>query len=211
MSDLHNDKEHLNQWSHYEASTQNVADDKLNLNEPPQTETGGVHPRRGLVHRFFILYGTVAGLTTAMLGLGHFLALAIEHLPAGTNEAIRYCISMYLIGMCGLLVFTELEWFSFITGSRILTNWISRGMAYVFMSLLSIDQASLSSAIQTHARELQFIRVTSYMLAGIGAGYIAMGVLCGQLVLNKCRKGYAMKKRDAGEKGKLVGNCSDIV
>ena len=137
--------------------------------------------------------------------------MAIEDLPDEVNEAVRYSLSVYLIVMCGLAVLTELEWFSFVIKSRLLTNWVSRGLIYIFMALLSIDQATLSET--TNKRELLFIINVSYAFAAIGVGYFGMGCLCMQLWLKKLRedhqirrKGGDLKKKDANRNNAIIQN-----
>jgi hypothetical protein len=140
--------------------------------------------------------------------------MAIEDLPDGVNEAVRYSLSLYLVVMCFISVLTELEWFSFIINSRLLTNWISRGFVYIFMAILSIDQASLGET--TNQRELDFITTISYLFGAIGLGYTVMGVFCMQLWLKKLReehqirfKGGRLKKRDAARNGEVIPNPFD--
>jgi hypothetical protein len=135
--------------------------------------------------------------------------MAIENVPDEVNAFVRYALSLYIVIMCCLAVLVELEWFSFIMNSRLLTNWISRGFAYIFIALLSIDQAMLG--ITTKQRELEFIIVVSYMLGVIGAGYIVMGVFCMQICLKRLReeheirtKGGRLKKRDAARNGDII-------
>ena len=140
--------------------------------------------------------------------------MAIEDLPDGVNEAVRYSLSLYLVVMCFISVLTELEWFSFIINSRLLTNWISRGFVYIFMAILSIDQASLGET--TNQRELDFITTISYLFGAIGLGYTVMDVFCMQLWLKKLReehqirfKGGRLKKRDAARNGEVIPNPFD--
>lgn len=118
--------------------------------------------------------------------------MAIEEIPAEVNEAIRYTLSVYLFIMCGLAILTELEWFSFIMKSRILTNWVSRGLIYIFMALLSIDQVTLSTT--RNETEMEFIMGVSYSFAAVGSGYVVMGLLCMQFWLKKLREQYQLRK-----------------
>lgn len=143
------------------------------------------------------------------------LGMAIENLPAEVNEAVRYSLSVYLIILCGLSILTELEWFPFIVKSRLLNNWISRGFVYIFMALLSIDQASLSET--TNEKELKFIKMVSYCFAAVGAGYSLMGMLFMQIWLKRLRedhgirrKGGQLKKRDAARNHEIIQNPKDM-
>lgn len=142
--------------------------------------------------------------------------MAIEDLPDEVNEAVRYSLSLYLVVMCFLAVLTELEWFQFVTKSRVLTNWISRGLLYIFMALLSLDQSSLSAT--TNRRELDFIITVSYLFGAVGSGYSVMGLLCMQLWLKKMReeheircKGGQLKKRDMIRNGGIVSDPLNVL
>lgn len=142
--------------------------------------------------------------------------MAIEDLPDEVNEAVRYSLSLYLVVMCFLAVLTELEWFQFVTKSRVLTNWISRGLLYIFMALLSIDQSSLTAT--TNQRELDFIITVSYLFGAVGLGYSVMGLLCMQLWLKKMReeheircKGGQLKKRDMIRNGGIVSDPLNVL
>ena len=108
------------------------------------------------------------------------------------NDGIRYGISIYLIFFCILAIAIEVEYFQFIRQSKVLMNWISRGLAYIFMALLSLDQASLGET--NSETELAFIKHVSYAFGVIGAGYFAMGCLCFQVWLGKLREGYDRRK-----------------
>ncbi len=137
--------------------------------------------------------------------------MAIETLPDEVNEVVRYSLSLYLVAMCFLAILNELEWFSFIVNSRLLTNWISRGFVYIFMALLSISEASLGET--TKQRQLDFITTISYLFGAIGLGYTFMGLLCFQIWFKKIREehdircqGGRLKKRDAARNGDIIVN-----
>lgn len=203
----------LNQWSKYESSTRPINDPGANAYGDQQAE---FNPRRTIMHKFFIFYSIIAGVSAFFLALGQFLGMAIEDLPDEVNEAVRYSLSLYLVVMCFLAVLTELEWFQFVTKSRVLTNWISRGLLYIFMALLSIDQSSLTAT--TNQRELDFIITVSYLFGAVGLGYSVMGLLCMQLWLKKMReeheircKGGQLKKRDMIRNGGIVSDPLNVL
>jgi len=206
-----NEDEALNKWEIY-ASTR---DDKISASQVQDdiidNQQAEFNPSRRFVHKIFVSYNAFAGICAGLLGLGQILGMAIEDLPDEVNEAVRYSLSVYLIIMCGLAVLTELEWFSFIIKSKLLTNWVSRGLVYIFMALLSIDQATLSET--TSQRELHFIINVSYAFTAVGVGYFGMGCLCMQLWLNKLRedhqirlKGSNLKKKDANRNNAIIQN-----
>lgn len=94
--------------------------------------------------------------------------------------------------MCFLSVLTELEWFSFIINSRILSFWVTRGLLYIFMGLLSLDQ--LHNGSKKSQNQTLFIKGVSYTFMGVGAGYTIMGVLCLQIVLKRIRLDYRARR-----------------
>ncbi len=121
--------------------------------------------------------------------------MAVEGIPEEVNVIVRYSLSLYLIVMCGLAVLNELEWFSFIIYSRLLTNWVSRGLFYIFMALFSFDQASISRT--SNKQELEFIKVVSYFFGSIGVGYVIMGAFCCQSRLNSFRDEHVKNTENA--------------
>mmetsp|Transcript_23150 Transcript_23150/g.34288 ORF Transcript_23150/g.34288 Transcript_23150/m.34288 type:complete len:221 (-) Transcript_23150:31-693(-) len=211
-----NENEALNSWEKYESQGSSKSGAfQTTVTDAFESQQAEFDPSRTCAHKIFVSYSAIAGIFAGLLGLGQFLGMAIEDLPAEVNEAVRYSLSIYLIIMCGLAVLTELEWFSFIIKSRLLTNWVSRGLVYIFMSLLSIDQASLGET--TNERELRFIKVVSYIFAAIGVGYFGMGCLCMQIWLSKLReehqirrKGGNLKKRDAKRNNAIIKNPKEF-
>ena len=113
----------------------------------------------------------------------------------GTNEAIRYVVSFYIILMCIMTIMVEMELH---TNSKILSLWITRGLVYIFIGVLALDQAELSQSVSE--TELLFIQVVSYMMMGLGCGYSVMGVLCMQIVLNRFRTDYQARNHVARNK-----------
>ncbi len=132
--------------------------------------------------------------------------MAIEQIPEGANESVRYSISLYLVAMCVIAVLNELEWFSFIVNSKLLTTWISRGFCYIFISLLSLDQASTSDSETTD--ELELIKGLSFIFAVIGLGYLLMGLFCCQIILNKLRAEHEMRCQEGQKKKESLKNKS---
>mmetsp|Transcript_17378 Transcript_17378/g.21243 ORF Transcript_17378/g.21243 Transcript_17378/m.21243 type:complete len:255 (+) Transcript_17378:198-962(+) len=158
----------------------------------PKMVSVNTNEHRSCLHVFFNLYGTFAGITAILLALGQMIGFAIEDLPDDVNQASRYIISLYLIVLCVISLLTELEWFSLITNSKLLTNWVSRGFTYIFMAVLSIDQASINTTASE--TEMLFIQVVSYVFVGIGTLYILMGLFCFQIVLGRLRADYQERR-----------------
>lgn len=90
--------------------------------------------------------------------------------------------------MCFLSLLTELEWFSFIINSKILSLWFSRGLLYAFMGILSLNQ--LHEGYEESPNHMLYIQSVSYIFIGIGVGYTIMGLLCLQAVLGRIKLDY---------------------
>ena len=60
----------LNQWSKYESSTRPINDPGANAYGDQQAE---FNPRRTIMHKFFIFYSIIAGVSAFFLALGQFL------------------------------------------------------------------------------------------------------------------------------------------
>ena len=123
-----------------------------------------------------------------MLGAAQFIGFTIEDIPENINQALQYCIAIYLILMCFLSLLTELEWFSFIVDSRILSLWVSRGLIYAFMGILSLNQ--LHEGYKKSPSQMIFIQGISSVFIAIGIGYTIMGLLCLQAIFGRIRLDY---------------------
>jgi hypothetical protein len=178
----------LEQWKQFETDQEEFRSERSNVSDGDD----GSIAKRKFFHKFFILYSAITVINAILLAIGQILGMTIEELPREMSEGIRYGISIYLIFFCILAVMIEIECFQFIRQSKILMNWISRGLAYIFMALLSVDQASLGGT--NSETELAFIKHVSYAFGVIGAGYFAMGCLCLQIWLGKLREGYDGRK-----------------
>ena len=111
-----------------------------------------------------------------------------------------------------LIMLIELEGGAMVTGSPILTNWITRGYLYAFVGLVSMEEnnvrptsATLTTLPLDYSAAL-FIETASTMMFVVGCIYAALGLVCGQRLYNKIRSDY--KKRLSDNK-KLFENGSD--
>ena len=205
--------ESLEQWSNYEAKAQQDLEQQVTQtrtssgrsntsSSTKSSTTTSFDTNRTCAHTFFISYAFLAMTTAVLLGLAQLLGFTIKDMPSDINQGLRYCISIYLILMCFLSVLTELEWFAFIINSRILSFWVTRGLLYIFMGLLSLDQ--LHNGSKKSQNQTLFIKSVSYIFMGVGAGYAIMGVLCFQIVLKRIRLDYRARRY-----GYKTSNCDN--
>lgn len=198
----------MDSWSKYEAESKEQQTKVEEHNESVQQykeDMEDFYPGRRFLHIVFIFYSFLTIVTACLLALGQFMGMTVEKFKdvdfEGPNEAIRYVVSLYIILMCIMTVMVEMELH---TNSKILNLWITRGLVYIFIGVLALDQADLSTTISES--ELLFIQIMSYVMMGLGCGYSIMGVLCLQIVLNRFRTDYqarnhvARNKKKAGKK-----------
>jgi len=121
-----------------------------------------------------------------------------EDVGTNSNDILRYIISVYLLIMLFTAVIVELEWTLFIAESKLLIFWISRGMIYVFIGVLSLNQNQLYGTKNPFGES--FVNVLSYMMMSCGIGYTVMGTLCLQVFLNRCRFDFKARTHVAGQK-----------
>jgi len=181
-------------WSNYEQKSQQ----RLKQAEESMTQQNELYPKRGILHKIFILYSCIVGLTAALLGIGNFLTVFYEDVGTNSNDILRYIISVYLLIMLFTAVIVELEWTLFIAESKLLIFWISRGMIYVFIGVLSLNQNQLYGTKNPFGES--FVNVLSYMMMSCGIGYTVMGTLCLQVFLNRCRFDFKARTHVAGQK-----------
>lgn len=136
--------------------------------------------------------------------------MSVVYLPFTSLELL---LKFFLGSFSILIVLIELEWGGkLITGSALLTNWISRGYFYAFVGLVSLEEnnlqpttASLSTLPFDYSAAL-FIETSSTMMLVVGCCYSAFGLCCGQRYMNKVRSDY---KKRLSDKKKMFENGSD--
>ena len=122
------------------------------------------------------------------------------------NEWVHYILTIFIIAMCAMLVFTELEFGSIISGSKLLMFWPTRGLIYFFLGILSLEQKEISNPKDMAGGivTLKYLEIVSYIMIGCGIVYFCFGVLCFQIVLNKMREGYQARLLQSIEKRKKI-------
>jgi len=182
------------EWSNYEAKVQ----EKTDATAKYETQQNDLFPKRKILHKFFILYSLFVGLTALLLGIGNFLVVFYEDVGSDPNEFIYYVISVYLLLMCITAVLVELEYTMFVAESKVLIYWVTRGMIYVFIGVLSLNENQIYGTKNPFGES--FVTALSYTMIGCGVGYTLMGVVCLQLLLNKYRLDFKTRQHAAGEK-----------
>lgn len=191
------DDDSLSQWSSYETKVkqeqEKVQMEQRKNGRIARSSSGDPDAKRTFLHMLFIVYSGLTCISAILLCLAQFLGFTIQDLPSDINQGLRYAISMYLILLCLLSVLTELEWFPLVVNSRILTFWVTRGLLYVFMAILTLDQMHDDGSKKSE-NQILFIKFVSYAFTILGVGYMVMGVFCIQILLKRIRADYQERR-----------------
>jgi hypothetical protein len=149
-----------------------------------------LHPKRKCLHKFFIFISIITTLSALFMSVGQFIGIYFEQ-----EGAIQYVIRMYVISLCVITMFNELEFTKMVRESAMLRNWITRGVIYAFIGILGLEETEASPTSNHQdsvgrGQALTFILVIAWIMIGLGVLYFVMGVLCLQLVSNRLRADY---------------------
>ena len=115
---------------------------------------------------------------------------------------MQYVLRVYVILLCFLVVFNEMEWTKLTKNSPLLRIWISRGMVYGFIGVLGLEENEVSparSGMSETGRQaaLNYIKTVAWWMVAIGLLYLIMGALCLQLLYNRQRDDYKERLQKA--------------
>ena len=115
---------------------------------------------------------------------------------------VEWILRIYVNLLSLLMVLNELEWWKFTRESRILRNWVTRGMIYGFIGVIGLEQNDNStSRDDTNARGVDmgeiYIKAVAWIMIGSGFVYCLMGVACVQHVYNRQRADYEERMAQA--------------
>ena len=164
-------------------------------------------------HKMFVLFNVIAGFT----GLNNMVAQCIAMTYTG-DLFMEIVLRGYMIGFCLLVVLNEAEKTQFIRESKILSNWVSRGIFYTFLGSLGKNlydvgydnryrtNSGYSSSSYNRSSDYNgyygprmpstedfaewYIWMTSFFMFLIGAIYVLMGIFCMQRKLDQLRDQY---------------------
>ena len=114
---------------------------------------------------------------------------------------VQTMVMCYIIALCVIVILNELEWAKFIHDSAIFKTWITRGLFYAFIGLISmegIDAEDPSKNVGSIWRDtaFQFIDIVGYLMVAFGILYYAMGCMCIHLIRSRVVREYEAKCAD---------------
>jgi len=104
---------------------------------------------------------------------------------------IRYVSLFYIVIQAFLVATNEVAAIPFLTDSRILRNWLTRGFLYLFLGVLTLQQTQIvytGSATKKNKSLKTFLEVNSYMMMSWGLLYSLMWSFCLQRLENNIRE-----------------------
>jgi hypothetical protein len=177
-----------------------------------------LHPSRKYLHQIFIFISKITALSALLMGLGQFVGIYFKQ-----EGPIQYVIRMYVIVLCVMVIFNELEFTKMVRESAMLRIWITRGAIYAFIGILGLEEIEASPASShqdSGGRDtaLIFVKVIAWIMVGLGVLYFVMGVLCLQLVSNRLREEYQERldrsketRRTSARYGGVMGANDEVV
>ncbi len=163
-----------------------------------------LYPQRNWFHKFTRFIGCIVSLSTLLMGSAQFVGIAYQ-----AETAIQYVVHIYVLLLCFLALLTELEWTSMVTDSKILHNWVTRGIFYALigtLGLLQDETEELRSVNAFTSRDvaMKFIYGVAWLMIACGLLYFCMGLLCLQRLVRRFRENHAARLEMASEKRKLM-------
>ena len=160
------------------------------------------NPSRRPLHRCFVLISTLTGISALNMGLGQLIGILVQ-----TTSPIQYALRIYVIALCCLVVLVEKEWTLFARESKILHNWVTRGLCYGFIGLLGLEENDVARHQSGKQNDVwadfnaieRYVSVVAWIMVACGVFYCAMGICCLQLVYNRLRRDYQERCQRAPE------------
>jgi len=191
----------LKDWQKEEAPAKSFKNEKQGENELVEVE---LDPRRRCLHKLFILFSVVSVLAALNMAVGQCLGIALKGVALGRVPPAEVFLRIYVVCGCVLVFMTEVEWTTFTRESKILMNWVTRGLFYAFIGVIGLEEDFVNPAedpdLTVRKKEIYiFIQTVAYMMIGCGLLYSVMGMLCLQILCNRYRRDYKKRCENAKE------------
>ena len=157
-------------------------------------------PARRAFHKFFILVAILASLSALCMAAGQILGIFIYE-----NGPVQHALRGYVLILCVLVILIEIEWPTAIHETFLFRNWISRGLLYVFIGVIGMQESDTSEIVESDKMETyetiaDIVVAVAWNMIGLGCLYLLMGMLCLQYALNRLRNDYQARLARAKER-----------
>uniref|UniRef100_A0A7S2RLA0 Uncharacterized protein n=1 Tax=Eucampia antarctica TaxID=49252 RepID=A0A7S2RLA0_9STRA len=153
----------------------------------------------------------IVGLSSLLMFIAQLVGLFLQ-----ATTTIQYIMHVYVILLCILAMLTELEWTSIVTDSKVLNNWITRGMFYAFIGTIGLMQDEAepvrnNDKLGGRDADVMFTYAIAYFMIACGILYFCMGVLCLQLLTLKFRETHDGNLEMANRKKKNMKKAGQLI
>uniref|UniRef100_A0A7S0AVP1 Transmembrane protein n=1 Tax=Minutocellus polymorphus TaxID=265543 RepID=A0A7S0AVP1_9STRA len=178
---------------------------KTKLEERRRKMLSGL-PRRNCCHGLFIILNIIAVAACLLLILSQVLPIFFVK----EQTLLQLTLRGYLTFFCLIFIFAEMELpLPFVRSSQSLHNFISKGFNYSFVSICAMTQAEadlIEESIKKRTMDPMgidfswfhalFVEIPAWVMLGVGALYMLLGILCMRPVRDRCREDYARRMED---------------
>jgi hypothetical protein len=154
------------------------------------------NPHRTCLNHFCVALSYFTSLVALIIGILEVFCFFFL-----TMTLLENILSFYIILFCLLIIITETNLFNLTKESKILNVWALRGLFYVFVGVLGLN--AINTAVMVQGAEFQrtvfqrLVQVFSLVLTGVGLLYVALGLLCVQVINNKMEHRYQGRREKA--------------
>merc|ERR1712146_303407 len=167
-------------------------DDDNNYNyNSSNNSSNTVH--RGWCLSFFLLINICSilfafGVIIAQMGTIIYDGRSLFSMPQ--TVALR----TYGVVFACIIILTELRWTRMINESTFLQNWVTRGLFYIFVGLLTLEQNQEKAIVILPPWILFYIKIVGLILITIGILYMIMGLMCLRRLKDRKEAEYRAKQ-----------------
>jgi hypothetical protein len=176
----------LQSWTETEQATSK----KQKVDELRAQYEEEANPTRASFHKFILFVKVVAGLCALLMLTGQVVGMIFQEI-----SLIQYVLRVYIIALCVLAIFVEMEWTAFARDSKVLQFWITRGLFYVFIGVIGLEEnnsthGAKNTTVKGSALSHEYTVVVAWTMVGLGVVYFAFGICCCQVYYNRVRNEY---------------------
>lgn len=179
---------------------------KAKLEERRRKMLSGL-PRRNCCHGLFIIINIIAVAACLLLILSQVLPIFFVK---EVQTILQLTLRGYLTFFCLIFICAEMELpLPFVRSSQSLHNFISKGFNYTFVAIVAMEQAQadlVEESIKKRTNDPMgmdlswfhalFVEIPAWVMLGVGALYMVMGILCMRPVRDRCREDYARRMEE---------------
>lgn len=155
------------------------------------------NPHRSCLNHFCITLNYFTSLVALLIGI-----LEVFGFFYLTMTILENILSFYIILFCILIIITETNLFNLRKESKILNIWALRGLFYVFVGVLGLNGINTAVMVTDEFERTIFqhlVQICSIVLIGVGTLYVAMGLLCIQVINDSMEHRYQERKETAAQ------------